>query len=466
MAAGGTAYNGFEPWRWPAAVRWDLGGESRIVARTGNDRSRFLLRAGAWVLALSFALPGRCAFAQELSVSPGQPVTREQAEAMMQARRGGPPPQAAAEQPKPDQKKEGEEKKDDAKKDEKKEEDTSVKRPKTPPRVPDPRELEVKLDERGRVPPFNFIGQPWPDVLQWFANVSGTSLDWQELPDDYLNLTTQRTYTVDELRDLLNRHLQARGYTMLTGGEVLSVFKIDKVDPSLVPRAIEEELYDRKPYDFVKVSFELPEGMEVEKAKDDIKQVLSPSAKVFPLAATKRILVIDSVANLRTVSELLNQERLVRDGRIVPREFPLKHARAEQVIDVLYVMVGLDPKSRPTQMELQLQQQRLQIMAQMQQSGKDVSSMLNKDGPPVYLAYNRQRNSVMVNAPPEYMKIIEQAVKAAAVTERPISVPDFLATVCTILGIDYKKKNHPPGVDRPIPIVDTSKGVKVLAELL
>jgi hypothetical protein len=54
----------------------------------------------------------------------------------------------------------------------------------------------------------------------------------------------------------------------------------------------------------------------------------------------------------------------------------------------------------------------------------------------------------------------------AAVVERPISVSDFLATVCTILGIDYRKKNYPPGVDRPIPIVDTSKGVSVLTELL
>jgi len=54
----------------------------------------------------------------------------------------------------------------------------------------------------------------------------------------------------------------------------------------------------------------------------------------------------------------------------------------------------------------------------------------------------------------------------AQVVDRPISVPDFLATICTILGIDYKRKNHPPGVDRPIPIVDTSKGVKVISELL
>lgn len=55
---------------------------------------------------------------------------------------------------------------------------------------------------------------------------------------------------------------------------------------------------------------------------------------------------------------------------------------------------------------------------------------------------------------------------AAAVAERPISATDFLGTVCTILGIDHTKKNHPPGVDRPIPIVDTSKGVKVVTEVL
>jgi hypothetical protein len=54
----------------------------------------------------------------------------------------------------------------------------------------------------------------------------------------------------------------------------------------------------------------------------------------------------------------------------------------------------------------------------------------------------------------------------AAVIERPISVTDFMGTVCTILGIDYKRKNHPPGVDRPIPIVDTSRDVKLIAEIL
>lgn len=289
----------------------------------------------------------------------------------------------------------------------------TVKRPEKPPRVPDPREFDVKLDDKGQVPPFNFIGQPWPDVMQWLANVSKCSLDWQELPNDYLNLTTQRTYSLDEVRDLINRHLSARGFISVQSGELLSVFKIEKLDPSVVKRVKEDELYDLKPYDFVKVSFELPEGMEVDKAKDDVKQVLNPTAKIFPLVSSRQLLVMDSVANLRTVSELLNQERLIKEGRIVPKEIVLKHARPQQVIEILYVILGMDPKGKPAQTDPQMQAQMMQQMQQMQQQGggRDMSKMMKQsEQPKVYLAFNRQRNSVLINAPPEQMKVIERTI--------------------------------------------------------
>jgi uncharacterized protein (DUF1501 family) len=53
--------------------------------------------------------------------------------------------------------------------------------------------------------------------------------------------------------------------------------------------------------------------------------------------------------------------------------------------------------------------------------------------------------------------------EGAAVVERPISALDFLATVCAVLGIDWKKQNNTP-IGRPIRIVD--KGAKPIAELL
>jgi uncharacterized protein (DUF1501 family) len=56
--------------------------------------------------------------------------------------------------------------------------------------------------------------------------------------------------------------------------------------------------------------------------------------------------------------------------------------------------------------------------------------------------------------------------EGAEIVEKKISGPDFLATVCTILGIDYKRQNRAPGIERPIPIVDTTKPINVISEVL
>lgn len=368
----------------------------------------------AWLLVAVFMATSTPAFCQfEMAIPAGVPP--EVRAAMEKAKRN----QAKKSESKDDDKKKEEKKDDDSKdEDDKKKDDDEedkeggpIKRPNEPPKPPDPRELDAEPDANGRVS-FTFHGQPWADVLQWLANVSSLSLDWRELPGDYLNLTTQRSYTLPEARDLINRHLQARGYALMLSGEVLSVIKLDKLDPSLAPRVTEEELYDRQPHDLVKLSLDLPPGLEAKQAVEDVKQALSPTAKVMPLAATKRLLMIDTVANLRMVSALLNAERLESEGRVVPKEFVLKHVQATAVIDMLYVVLGLDPNTRPSQMELRMQQQKLEIMSTMAQRGKDVMRLMEKGGPKVYLVYNRQRNSVLANAPPEQMRIIEKTILA------------------------------------------------------
>ena len=75
---------------------------------------------------------------------------------------------------------------------------------------------------------FNYFGQPWVDVLQDYADAAGYSFDWQELPADYLNLTTRRKYLLKEAHDLLNQQLLARGFTLILQGELLSAVRVDK----------------------------------------------------------------------------------------------------------------------------------------------------------------------------------------------------------------------------------------------
>ena len=131
-----------------------------------------------------------------------------------------------------------------------------IQRPTKPETPPDPKELKVRLDKNGRIK-LSFTGQPWLGVLQWLADLSNMTLDWQEVPGDYLNIRTQRSYTIREVRDLLNRRLLDRGYTLLCDGEVITIVNIKKLEAAIVPRVEPEELAKRDPYEFVKVSFPL-----------------------------------------------------------------------------------------------------------------------------------------------------------------------------------------------------------------
>ncbi len=49
------------------------------------------------------------------------------------------------------------------------------------------------------------------------------------------------------------------------------------------------------------------------------------------------------------------------------------------------------------------------------------------------------------------------------VKDRPVSVMDFMATTCQLLGIDYKKEIDTPA-GRPVRLVD--KGERLISELL
>ena len=200
---------------------------------------------------------------------------------------------------------------------------------------------------------------------------------------------------------------------MVEQGRVLSVVKISKLDPSLLPRVEDEsELVDLPPHNFVKFTFKLPDQLTADKFATDVKPLLSPNAKVAPLLATNRLLVIDAVINLREVSRLVNAEHAAATGHAVPREFVIRYARAAQVADQVMILLGLDPSSRRTPQELQVEQQRLQLFQQMQQKNQDVTKYLRKgDSPPVFLAVNDRNNSVLANAPPAEMRIIEQAIQ-------------------------------------------------------
>lgn len=300
-------------------------------------------------------------------------------------------------------------------------------RPAKPQAPPNPDELKnLKPDGDGKVK-FNLKGQPWPDVLDWLAETSQKSLDWQELPNDYLNLVTQQSYTIVEARDLLNRHLLSRGFTMLTHGETISVVSIAKINPGMVPRVEPDELAKRPDHDFVKTSFPLA-WLLADQAENELKPMLSPNGKLTHLTNTNRLEAMDSVKNLREVWAVIQEEQSGGKQEQLVREFKLKHTKAVEVLDQLHTLLGINkPSARSKRsgssgggggmdpnMMMQFQQQMQQMMQQMQQQAQQAQAggagAKAKPGE-VRLLANERENSILATAPPDKMAIVAQAVK-------------------------------------------------------
>lgn len=280
-----------------------------------------------------------------------------------------------------------------------------VKRPTDPDTPPNPDELTATPNEAGMLR-LNFQGQPWPDVIRWLKNVSGKSLDWQELPGGFLNLSTHREYSVEEARNIINRHLLARGYTILIRDEMMTVEKIDKLNPAMVPRVTAEGLDQRGDYEFVKVSFTLT-ALVAGQAAEELKPMLSPNGKLLPLAKTNRLEAIDSVINLREIRDILTEEQSGDGNERRVWQFELEHVRAEDIVDPLYSLLGVQKASAGPMSSSQMQQLQKMIQAAAQKGGGAGAQQEQK----LQIVPVPRENVLLVTGPADKIATIADAVE-------------------------------------------------------
>ncbi len=168
-----------------------------------------------------------------------------------------------------------------------------------------PEELTATVGEDGRVA-FQFRNQGWVELVQWLADISDQPLDWRELTADRVNMRSPGRYTVEETRDLFNRHLLARGFTLLEVDGGLTIAKTENINPAMVPRVDLDQLVDLPPHTFVRTSLDVG-WLSVEKLAQELSPMISGNGKLTALTTTNRIEAMDAAVNLRQVAQLLKQ---------------------------------------------------------------------------------------------------------------------------------------------------------------
>ncbi|NLY01194.1 MAG: hypothetical protein GXY83_34315 [Rhodopirellula sp.] len=314
----------------------------------------------------------------------------------------------------------------------------AVQRPTSPPEPGDPEQLKVRPDEEGKIR-FNFTNQKWLDVLEWLADIAHLSLDWQDLPGDYLNLVTAEKYSLDEARDLINRHLLARGYTLLRRGEVMSVVKLDKLNPAMVPWVEPGELDRRDPHEFVKVTFAL-DWLLAEAAAEELKPMISQYGKLNALKSTNRLEAMDTVVNLMEVRRLLAEEQSdTGEGRLVIA-FPLKHTRAEEVRKLLMQLLGIEEKPKGGSPGQPQPGQPGQPQPQSHRPDQQPQGKPEKKEAVVNIVADERTNTIYVHAPPDKIAVVRQAIESI---DAPTGRTEMLAQNITRMKV-YRLESLDP----------------------
>ena len=275
------------------------------------------------------------------------------------------------------------------------------------------------------------------------------SLDWQELPNDYLNLTTRRPYTVEETRDLINQRLLTRGYTILEQEEGLTIIKIEKLNPAQVPRVQPEELESRMAHEFAKCSFDMKWliATEVVKELDTLK---SPQGKLIPMPGANRIEAMDTVINLREIYDAIQEQQSPERRKLLAREFVLDHTRADIVAGELREFLGLSSSSstssRSPVSTQQMQQMQKAMMQQMQRAAQSRASAgaaktIAAKKVDVKVVANTRRNSIVVHAGPDKLAIVEEFIALVDVHSEQLSLDAYTTRmqVFRLASLDSEK---------------------------
>lgn len=282
----------------------------------------------------------------------------------------------------------------------------------TSPAPDEPVEDEPVEDEPVETVRLDFHGQEWLPVLEWLASTRKLNLDWQTLPEGTLNLSSTKEYSVEEAEDLINMQLLARGFTLLQRGEVLRVAPLENIDITLVPKVEAEDLATLPRHRFVRVTFPL-DWMIAEEAAVEFKPLISPYGKLFPIASSNRLEAMDAVVNLRELYRLLTRSEADEGRRERVAEFRLQYRKAEEVAVKVRMLLGLPPAESGTparKTELDIEQAKFRSEA-VKQLGSNAQKFL-EDKPDVHVVVNEKENSILVNARPDKIEIVRQAIEA------------------------------------------------------
>ncbi len=208
-----------------------------------------------------------------------------------------------------------------------------------------PSDVGQPAEDGNRTFVFAFDRTPWRDVIRWLADSTDLALQYEELPTGSFTYSDKRQYTQQEAINRVNLFLLPQGFTLVRTGSLLSVINLGDPRSKLQLDTLAElvsldDLDQLESHAVVKCLFPLTE-LSPEDAVEELS-VLNLMLTPAILSKTEQLMIIDTVAKLKSVRTILDtfKPTTLANGTAM-KSFALKYASAEDILQVARPHLGL-----------------------------------------------------------------------------------------------------------------------------
>lgn len=188
---------------------------------------------------------------------------------------------------------------------------------------------------------FSFVGQPWSEIIPWFAEQAGFSLQHVERwPEGAFNLQDSEAYSTLEALDQLNRTLAglSEPFTLIRNRKTLLLKRANEpINDDLVEVVDLKDLDSRGAYEIMTVGFDLGE-LEANQMFAELQALVSPRNRTyfFVTPAANRIQVRETGQRLRNIRDIIvTAQKRVEDSKLRTIQYKLKYQDPETFIGLV-----------------------------------------------------------------------------------------------------------------------------------
>jgi type II secretory pathway component GspD/PulD (secretin) len=282
---------------------------------------------------------------------------------------------------------------------------------------------------------FFFKSARWSDVLEWLSDITGKGVvtpyprlgTFTFIPPKLAPDSREfKKYTVAEIIDVLNEALLAQKHMIVRRPQTLGVYPIDEpLDPSLFRTVSLQELTSPElaKTEMVRFVYSL-KWLIAEDFAGSVKKMMGPFGQVMPIEEANKLILIDSVVNLRTVVQTIKEIEDQPQPRQWSWSHKCKYCKATLAAEKIRDILG-DP-------------QKLYLLQNRRSKG-------DGQGPPLLPAHNVKyhpyvvtavevTNTVIVSGPPNKIALARSVIEQIDVPQRANQPPITLKRYKVPLG--------------------------------